>query len=117
MAHSISAMHSGVQFSDDKADEISAMLLLVACTDPSAQLSKVRIDLSNMNAKFHQLMEQEDGSMQVMIETSSEDYCKTQIIKVDLYCFCLTPWIEGSTSAAVYGAKVQKEFNVHNCCR
>ncbi len=34
---------------------------------------------------------------------------------VPLICICQTPWIEGSTSKAVYREK-QKQFNSHRCC-
>ena len=36
---------------------------------------------------------------------------------VDLLCLCLTPWIDGSTSAAIYPPDQRKKFNVHCYCR
>ena len=48
------------------------------------------------------------------IQLHDDDFCKTQVENVPLLCYCLTPWIDGSTSAAIYGKK-QKEFNVYNC--
>ena len=54
-------------------------------------------------------------SLDVAVTTSSNsDFCRTQVDCVQLYCYCLTPWIEGTTSLAIYGDK-QKEYNVYNC--
>ena len=41
---------------------------------------------------------------------------QSQTEKVVLYCLCQSPWIEGTTSKAIYG-KDQKEFNSHACVK
>ena len=51
----------------------------------------------------------------VSFTVANGPYCKTEKMAIDLLCFCYTPWIEGSTSKALYGKKKQKIFNVH-CC-
>ena len=42
---------------------------------------------------------------------SNSDFCKTQVDHVQLFCSCHTPWIEETTSFAIYGDK-QKEYRV-----
>ena len=50
----------------------------------------------------------------MITSSSTSDFCKAQVDRVRLYCYCHTPWIEGTTSYAVYGDK-QKDYNAYNC--
>ena len=43
-------------------------------------------------------------------------FCRSKTHDVSLLCICCCPWIEGTTSRAIYGDR-QKEFNVHNCVK
>lgn len=43
-------------------------------------------------------------------------FVSTKEDTVDISCLCRTPWIEGTTSKAIYGDK-QKLFNMHICCK
>ena len=71
----------------------------------------------NVNTTTEQLLQfQNDMKGSLRVEVVSSEYCKTVVTQVPLYCYCMTPWIQGSTSVAIYGSK-QKEFNVHNCCK
>ena len=89
---------------------------LVACNDVDrANLFKVRL---NLNLSAEQLLQfMKDNHETIAMNTGSDkDYCPTEVVNIELHCFCMTPWIDGSTSAAIYGSK-QKEFNMHNCCK
>ena len=45
---------------------------------------------------------------------AKKDYSKTVQDTVQLYCYCKSPWVDGSTSAAIYGNS-QRDFNMYNC--
>ena len=45
-----------------------------------------------------------------------KDFCKNKEEEIYLYCYCLTTWIEGTTSTAFYG-NMQREFNMYNCSK
>ena len=111
---SVITIQSGVQLCDDKPDEVTACLLILACINPSKELSQVRINVNTTTEQLLQFQNDMKGSLRV--EVVSSEYCKTVVTQVPLYCYCMTPWIQGSTSVAIYGSK-QKEFNVHNCCK
>lgn len=115
-AHSVVVVHSGVQFCDENPDELTAMLLLMAC-DTAGRfkvLSKVRFDINLAAQQLLQFMNNDEGTF--MITTADRDFCKGQAFEVELHCFCMTPWIEGTTSAIIYGSK-QKDFDMHICCK
>ena len=48
--------------------------------------------------------------------TEPKEFSSSRVDKVDLNCFCLTSWIDGSTSQAIYG-KLQKQYNVYQCSK
>ena len=48
--------------------------------------------------------------------TYSATIVKLKKVMSQFVCICRTPWIEESTSRAVYGDK-QNEFNSHICCK
>ena len=48
------------------------------------------------------------------LSISNLDHYKSVVEKIQLLCVCLTPWIDGSTSKAIYQEK-QKEYNVYVC--
>ena len=99
-ACALTAIHSGVQFTDlQHADLCTAMLLLVACKYPSQELENVRYDIDSSKLDvFFNFMESGDVDLNFM-----NGYCKTIVNKVTLICICNTPWIEGSTLVAMYG--------------
>lgn len=110
------ARHTGVQFCDNEndADLVTAFLLFAVCSQPKTDLGEVRVILSTMSEQLHSFMTGYKPSLQ--IEVVSGRFCKTKVVTVQLLCDCFIPWIEGSTSAAIYGTR-QKEFNMHLCCK
>ena len=113
----LEALHLGVQCCEDdgSAEMVAGILLLFACNYPNIDLGKIRVNLDNSP---EQLLDVLDGHFQllntIVTTSSNSDFCKTQVDHVQLYCYCLTPWIEGTTSFAIYGDK-QKEYNVYSC--
>ena len=55
------------------------------------------------------------GDVDLNFNNAKKGYCKT-IMNKNLICICNTPWIEGSTSIAMYG-EMQQEFNAHCCLK
>ncbi len=109
---SFRAHHLGVQFCDENQDVLLAALLLHVCSDPSVDISHIRCNMSTIVREIGSFMDDE-------IETFSFSYselafCETEVEEVMLFCICRSPWIEGSTSKAIYGSK-QKLFNSHSC--
>ena len=45
----------------------------------------------------------ESGDVDLNFNIAKKCYCKTIVNKVTSICICNTPWIEGSTSVAMYG--------------
>ena len=90
------------------------MLLLVACKYPSQELENVRYDIDSSKLDVFNFME--SGDVDLNFNIAKKGYCKTIVNKVTLICICNTPWIEGSTSAAIYG-EMQQEFNAHCCLK
>ena len=88
--------------------------MLVACKFPMQDLEKVRIDTDSSKCDILNFMKA--GDVGLKFETAKKGYCKTIANKVTSICICNTPWIEGSTSTAVYG-EMQEEFNAHNCLK
>jgi hypothetical protein len=109
----VRTIQPGVQFCDENADIITAD---VACMNASnVCLSKVRVDVEAAKMDILQFM-QKDQLSSICTTTDVRQFCKTIEETVELICFCLTPWIEGSTSKSIYQNR-QKEFNVYNCCK
>ena len=49
----------------------------------------------------------------ISCEYDDDSFCETQTRSVVLHCLCRSPWVDGSTSLALFG-KNQKKFNMHN---
>ena len=120
LAQSALALHTSIQcFSTDYADVITAVLLIIACMDEHQDLAK--IDLNNEAAirflqNFLSLKEFDLNNEIFDLCAKLEDcYQQPEIHEIKLYCFCLTPWIDGSTSVAIYN-KQQKEYKAYQCC-
>ena len=58
--------------------------------------------------------------MSIHVQTLHLDMIQVLSVKLTqrliLYCLCRSPWIQGTTSKAIYGGN-QKSFNSHVCCR
>ena len=82
--------------------------------DPDTCLANIRIDLKSTTQDILNFVKRRT----IFFHTSicKQQYRKSQVNDVELLCFCLTLWIEGSTSKAVY-QEGQKEYNVYNCSR
>jgi len=52
----------------------------------------------------------------IMLHQSKRSILKQFKDTVQLYCYCQTPWVDGSTSAAIYG-NAQRDYNMHNCSK
>ena len=90
-----------------------AGLLYHACAFPDIDLSVVRF--SEPNLKHDVKLFMENNSL-LRFKREAGPFCKNEEEDIALYCICHTPWIEGSTSKAIYGAN-QKQFNSHRCCK
>ena len=110
------AIHTGVQLCEDEsyADLLTAFLLFAACSEPMNDLGTFRVTLSTMSEQLYKFMSERKPLLETDFKTGH--YCKTKVVTVQLLCDCFRPWIEGSTSVAIYG-KQQKEFNMHLCCK
>ena len=114
-ARSVIVVHSGIQFSDEQADMLTAMFLLITCTIGDCKLSGIRLTLNCLASEIMQFMTTGRATLKSM-EVVGGDFCKTKIERVTLICLCLVPWIEGNTSAAMYEDK-QNLYNVYNCSK
>uniref|UniRef100_A0A1X7UXJ5 SWIM-type domain-containing protein n=1 Tax=Amphimedon queenslandica TaxID=400682 RepID=A0A1X7UXJ5_AMPQE len=107
--------HCGVQLSDEYPDQLTAALLLMACSYPNDDLSLKHIDPVALRETLCTYIH--TGSYErVPVDECDVAFCKRKVSKVSLLCYCFTPWVDGSTSVALYGIK-QKQFNVHNCSK
>jgi len=111
----LQTIHTGVQTSTEnaKAEIITAILLLYICKHPDADLAKLRIDIVKALPQLGTVLEGNDIT-ETGISIVKKNYRKTVEDTVQLYCYCQTPWIDGSTSAALYGDS-QRDFNMYNC--
>ena len=110
---SITAQHIGVQFAERDEDILLAALLFHACWKPTYDLSKVRCNPIRMGHELEAFMEGKISHLS--FKYAKKPYSTTKEESVPLLCICHSPWIEGSTSKAIYG-KMQREFNMHICC-
>ncbi len=110
---SVLVEHSGVQFVENDEDILLAALLLISCHKPTQELSRVRYQMKVLKKELNQFMNGIIDCFSFACEPGS--FCKSKSDNVPLICICRTPWIEGSTSKAVYREK-QKQFNSHRCC-
>ena len=105
------ARHSGVQFSDDNEDIVLAAILSHLYLFPHIQ--DVTTIWCNEERVIEDLLNNEYPK-QSFSHTDGLSFSETQDEVVELHCLCCSPWIEGSTSKAIYGEK-QKMFNTHSC--
>lgn len=110
---SLKAKHTGVQFSEESEELLLAGLLYHACCYPNVDLSVVRFSEHELRVDVKLFMENEAS---IRFKREPGPFCKSKEEDVMLYCICHKPWIEGSTSKAIYGTN-QKQFNCHRCCR
>jgi len=82
-ARALTAIHSGVQFTDlQHADLCTAMLLLVACKYTSYELENVRYDIDF--SKLDVLNFMKSGDVDLNFNTAKKGYCKTIMNKITL---------------------------------
>ena len=114
--HFSSGGESGVQFSSGgEEDIILAGLVYHFCTYPQLDVSNVRVNITEFSQQLMAFVTGESTTL--TIQYSEIPFCKTVDETVDVHCLCHTPWIEGTTSLAIYGSKKQKNFNMHMCCK
>ena len=106
------AKHTGVQLSEESEELLLAGLLYHVCCYPDVDLSVVRFSEHELKVDVKLFME-DKASIRFKRETGP--FCKSKEEDVMLYCICHKPWIEESTSKAIYGTN-QKQFNCHRCC-
>lgn len=118
LLNSLITIHTGVQYFDAKyADAISAVLLIITCIDQSLDLARVSVDYKAASQYLHNFLSFNDADVNKSItclNLNSKQFCKSRIDDVKLYCFCLTPWIDGSTSLTIY-EKQQKAYHCNKC--
>ena len=103
----LETLHLGVQCceDDDTAEVVAGILLLYVCKYPSKDLYKVRVGLDDSLLQLYNVLDKNFELLDTVTTTFTSEFCKTQVDRVQLYCYCLTPWIEGTTSFAIYGDK------------
>ena len=110
-------VHSGVQFCTEDnsgytADIVTATFLIIACSEPQINLSKIRIDVSFVTQQFHCVSLGKSQSIQSLkLDIARGAFCKANVVTVALHCICFCPWIDGSTLAIIY-EKNQKDYNL-----
>ena len=97
-------------------DVLLAGLLYFICSSPDNNLSNVRYNTSLLKSELITFLSDEDSVLCFTYQEETRPFCKTNHEEVPLYCLCKSPWIEGTTSKAIYG-KIQKEFNSHACAK
>ena len=114
----MNTIHVGVQSSKEnaKAEIITAVLLLHICKQPDTDLGKLRIDLVKGLPQLFSVLQQDDTGTVNGISQVKKDYRGKAEEMVQLFCYCQTPWVDGSTSAALYGNS-QRDFNMYNCSK
>ena len=106
----------GVQFSDaeQEAQALLAAIVFEACNNSNSCLPTIRCDKSIIP----QLIDFCKGKLShlTLNQSGKKPYCHATNKTVVLHCLCC-PWIEGTTSKAVYGEKLQKSFDMHVCIK
>ena len=110
----VTVKHCGVQFIESEEDILLAGLVFHACYQPESDLSKVRYKPHVLLQEIQALMTDEVTFLST--QNDKKGFCSTKTDNIELPCVCQTPWIEGTTSKAIYGTQ-QKEFNIHVCCK
>ena len=102
----------GTVFNDRLADEFAAVMLVLSFVDPALNLTRIKPDPKFINEDIMSFMCQKE--MKFHYDEAKSDCSVTQKLDVDMLCFCMTAWLDGTTSKAVYGE--QQEFNMYQCC-
>jgi len=106
--------HIGVRFhSAETADAITAALVISVCLNSGVNLSKVDMNIQTALQYLKQFFAMTTVTTIPMC-TEQNEFSPSRFDKIDLYCFCLTAWIDGSTSKSIYGEQ-QKQFKVYQC--
>ena len=117
LAQCVTTFHAGVEFVDDhETDVVTAILLIISCLIPTQDLSKICIDHGIASKLLLDFLNDINIDQHLTKQISLKQFSKPRTETVKLYCFCLTPWIDGSTSAAMYENE-QKEFNAYHCSK
>ena len=106
------ARHKGVQFLEKSPDIILAGLLYCACFNPHLDLPKIHFITDIVTTEVIEFMKGEITKLSY-IEIKSSFYKQKEEV-VEIYCLCQCPWIEGTTSKAIYG---EKAFDYHMCTK
>ena len=102
----------GTAFNDQLADEFAALILVLSFADPSLNMTRIKPDPKFIEEDLMSFMDQEVTKFHY--EVTKFDCSKTQLMQADMLCFCMTTWLDGTTSKAIYGDQ-QKEFNMYQC--
>ena len=121
LSHSLITLHTGVQFvNSEYADVISAVLLLITCIDHSLDLARINADYEVASQCLISFISLDDTNINKSIlkdiSIAPAEFAKSRVFNVKLYCFCLTAWIDGSTSLAIYEQQ-QKEYKAFECSK
>jgi len=121
LSHSLITLHMGVQFvNPEYTDAISALLLLITCIDHSLDLARVNTDFEVASQCLSSFVYLEDTSIYKTIlkdiNIASVEFSKARVFSIKLHCFCLTAWIDGSTSLAIH-EHLQKEYKAYECSK
>ena len=102
-------------YGSEIADAVTAVLLISICMDGGLNLAKVNLD-TQATLQYLQHFLSMTTVTTLHVCTEPKEFSSSRVDKVDLHCFCLTSWIDGSTSQAIYG-KLQKQYNVYQCSK
>ena len=103
VAQSVVTELFGVRFYDSEiADAITAVLLISVCMDGGLNLAKVNLD-TQTTLQYLQHFHSMTTVTTLHICNEPKEFSSSRVDNVDLHCFCLTAWIDGSTSQAIYG--------------
>jgi len=116
LAQLVLTVHTGVQYFDHKStDVITAVLLIAVCMNERLDLAKVDLDIQAASQYLHNFVSlKNDDITTLKLSIKAEEFHQSKTDSVNLYCFCLTAWIDGSTSKAIYG-QTQKEYKAYQC--
>ena len=122
LSHSLITLHTGVQYVNPEcADIFSAVLLLITCLDHQLDLARVNADFEVASQCLNSFIALDDTNINKSIIQdisiiSSAKFAECKTFNLKLYCFCLTTWIDGSTSLAIY-EQLQKEYKAYECSK
>ena len=81
--------------------------------DRGLNLAKVNLD-TQATLQFLQHFLSMTTVTTLHVCTEPKEFSYSRVNKVDLHCFCLTAWIDGSIQQAIYG-KLQKQYKRSKC--